>query len=55
MDRNIEHQQLLAGQPFGVVLLRARSNRMVHLRPLIPALARAFTDLKAGQIVRVGA
>lgn len=55
MDRNIEHQQLLAGQPFGVVLLRARSNRMVHLRPLVAALERAVTDLKPGQIVRVGA
>ena len=55
MDRNIEHQQVLAGQTFGVVLLRAPSNRMVHLRPLIPGLLHALADLKPGQIVRVGA
>ncbi len=55
MDRNIEHQQALAGQTFGVVLLRARSNRMVHLRPLMPGLLQTLADLKPGQIVRVGA
>ena len=55
MDRNIEHQQGLADQTFGVALLRARSNRMVHLRPLVPGLLHALADLKPGQIVRVGA
>ena len=55
MDRNIEHQQALANQTFGVVLLRAQSNRMVDLRPLIPQLLGALADLKPGQIVRVGA
>ncbi len=38
-----------------VVLLRAQSNRMVDLRPLIPELLGALADLKPGQIVRVGA
>ena len=55
MDRNIEHQQALADPAFGVALLRARSNRMVHLRPLVAGLLQALADLKPGQIVRVGA
>ena len=38
MDRNLQHQQHIARLPFGVVLVRAPSNRLVHLRPLIPAI-----------------
>lgn len=33
MDRNIEFQQALARQPFGAVLLRARSNRLAYRAP----------------------
>jgi len=55
MDRNIRQQQVLAGRPFGVLLLQARSNRMAHLGPLVPAVLAALNSLKAGEIVRVGA
>src|SRR6267378_2483034 len=55
MDRNIKQQQTLADRSFGVVLLRAHSNRMVHLSPLLPALFEALRALQPGQIVRVGA
>jgi predicted nuclease of predicted toxin-antitoxin system len=55
MDRNIKQQQALADRSFGVVLLRAPSNRIAHLRPLVPALREALNGLKPGQIVRVGA
>jgi hypothetical protein len=54
MDRNIKQQQVLAGRPFGVLLLQAPSNRMAHLRPLVPAVLAALNGLKAGEIVRVG-
>ena len=40
MDRKLPHQQNLAVQPFGVVLVAAPSNRMIHLRPLVPAICR---------------
>ena len=55
MDRNIEFQQVLAQQSFGAVLMRARSNRMVHLQPLVPALLDALDGLKPGEIRRAGA
>jgi hypothetical protein len=55
MDRNIEFQQVLARQSFGAVLIRARSNRMIHLQPLVPALLGALEGLKPGEIKRVGA
>lgn len=31
MDRNLQHQQNLAQLPFGVILIRAPSNRLPHL------------------------
>ena len=54
MDRNIEREHAFAAQPFGIVLLRARSNRMMHLSPLIPALLEALDRVTAGEILRVG-
>lgn len=53
LDRNIEHEHALAAT-FALILLRARSNRMVHLTPLIPALLEALGRVKAGEILRVG-
>jgi predicted nuclease of predicted toxin-antitoxin system len=55
MDRNLEFQQNLAVLPFGVVLVRAASNRMAHLRPLVPALLSAMQDIAPGTMRRVGA
>jgi len=55
MDTNLEFQQALAKRPFGVLLIRAPSNRMVHLRPLVPAIQRALEGIKPGEIRRVGA
>ena len=55
MDTNLEFQQPLSKQPFGVVLIRAASNRMLHLNPLLPAILKALDGLKPGEIRRVGA
>jgi hypothetical protein len=55
MDRNIEFQQPLARQQFGVVLIRAPSNRMVHLGPLVPAILAALEDVRPGELKRVSA
>lgn len=54
MDSNLEYQQQLAGLPFGVIIVRARSNRMVHLSPLVPTIREALTGLKRGEVRRVG-
>ena len=55
MDRNLPHQQNLSAHPFGVVLVEAPSNRMVHLRPLVPAVLEALLGIEPGQLRRVGA
>ena len=55
MDRNIEHQQNISRLPFGILVVRAPSNRLVHLRPLVPAMLEALKALAPGQLRRVGA
>ena len=54
MDRGIEFQQNLATASVGILLVRAPSNRMVHLLPLVPAILEALPVLKPGQLHRVG-
>ena len=54
MDRNIEFQQRFARQPFGVVLVRAASSRVLHLKPLVPAILTALDGLRPGELRRVG-
>lgn len=55
MDRNLPHQQNLAVQPFSVVLVQAPSNRMVHLRPLVPDILAILGRIRPGELQRVGA
>jgi hypothetical protein len=54
MDRGIEFQQNLAALPFGVLLVRAPSNRMVHLQPLVPAILDALPAVTPGRLHRLG-
>ena len=54
MDRGIEFQQNLTSVAVGVLLVRASSNRMVHLQPLVPAILDALPALKPGQSHRIG-
>jgi len=55
MDRKLPHQQNLAVQPFGTVLVEAQSNRMVHLRPLVSEILAALDGIRPGGLRRVGA
>jgi hypothetical protein len=54
MDRGIEFQQNLIAVAVAILLVRAPSNRMVHLHPLVPAILDALPVLKPGQLHRVG-
>lgn len=53
MDQGIEFQQTLTTVAVGVLLVRAPSNRMTHLRPLVPAILEALPALKPGQLHRI--
>jgi hypothetical protein len=54
MDRNLEHQQGIAELDFGVVLIRAYSNRMVDLLPLMNSSRAAIAASTTGTLSKVG-
>ena len=55
MDRGIEFQHNISDLSVRVVLVRAASNRMQHLRPLVPAILEAIAATTAGRLERVSA
>lgn len=50
VDRNLAFQQRVDELPFGVVVLKARSNRLADLKPLVPALLKALQTLQPGEV-----
>ena len=55
LDQNLSYQQNLRGRPLAVVVLRARSNRLEHVEPLVPALLKAIPNAPKGEATVVGA
>jgi hypothetical protein len=53
-DRNIKYQQNMIGRSMSILILRAKSNRMKDLLPLMPACAEALLSIRAGRVVEVG-
>ena len=54
MDRKLELEHDLGACPFGIVVVRARSNRVQDLRPLLGAIRETLARVGPGQIERVG-
>jgi hypothetical protein len=54
LDRNLEFQQNIKALPFGIVVVRAVSNRMSDLIPLAAAIVAAATAVSAGKVGCVG-
>jgi len=50
VDKSLPKQQRLSNRPFAVVVLRARTNRLADLLPLVPALQAAIEKLAPGQV-----
>jgi len=46
VDRNLAFQQHIEGLALGVVILRTKTNRLVDLKPLVPTLLRALSQLR---------
>ncbi len=53
-DRNIKYQQNMTGRRVSILILRAKSNRMKDLLPLMPACAEALLSIQPGRVVEVG-
>lgn len=50
IDSNLPAQNKMSELAFGVVVLRAKSNRFADLRPLAPAIVSTLAELSPGQI-----
>ena len=53
-DRNIKYQQNMTGRSVSILILRAKSNRMKDLLPLMPSCAEALLSIQPGRLVEVG-
>lgn len=54
-DQNLEFQQNISKRRLGVVVLRAASNALEDLLPLVPAGLTAIASVRPGQLIRVEA
>lgn len=55
VDRGIRHQQRLHNRSLSIVVLRARTNRLADLLPLVPALLVVLNHMKPGAVHEIGA
>ena len=53
VDQGIPQQQRRGGRKLAIVLIRARTNQMEDLLPLVDAILEALQSIKPGQIVRI--
>jgi hypothetical protein len=55
VDRNLSFQQNLPAFTIAVIVLRARSNRLGDLQPLVPELLASIPTARRGAVTYVGA
>ena len=53
VDRNLPYQQNLAGLNIAILILAAKRNSYVRLKPLIPRALSALETMKVGDIIRI--
>ncbi len=53
-DKNIKFQRNLTGRIIAIVVLRARTNRLADLLPLLLECASALRRIRPGEILEVG-
>lgn len=54
VDRKIANEQDLTGFTLAVILLRARTNRLEHIRPMAAALLEQLEHAPAGALTVIG-
>ena len=50
VDKSLPKQQSLRTRPFAVIVLRAKTNRLADLLPLIPALDGVLEEICPGEV-----
>lgn len=54
LDTNLQYQQNLVGRQIAIIVIRAQSNRLNHLKPYFPDCIQVLHNIQAGQVVYVG-
>ncbi len=54
IDKNIRHQQNVAGRKIAVLIIRSASNDLGDIQPHVPEALAALRSLRPGQVVEVG-
>jgi hypothetical protein len=54
VDRNLAFQQNIPALQIAVLVLRAKSNRLADLKPLVPELLSAIEAAKPGVLTFIG-
>lgn len=55
VDKRLPQQQSITERLFGIVVLRAKSNRLCDLLPLVPNLLLVLSTLQVGEVKEVAA
>jgi hypothetical protein len=50
VDKNLVKQQQLAGRRLSLIVLRARSNKIEDISPLVPSIIEVLVDLTPSSI-----
>jgi len=53
MDKGLEYEQNLVGRNIALLILRAKSNRLADLLPLVPSLLRIMNLARIREIHRI--
>ena len=54
VDKSLRHQQNLSSRSFGVIILRAKTNRLLDLLPLVPELRAVLDEIRPGEVREIG-
>ena len=53
VDRNLPYQQNLAGLNIAILILAAKRNSYLRLKPLIPRALSALQSIQVGDVIRI--
>jgi predicted nuclease of predicted toxin-antitoxin system len=54
LDKSVPYQQEIASRKIAVLILRARSNSIQDLLPLVPECLAVLAGIRTGEVLRVG-
>jgi hypothetical protein len=54
VDKSLPKQQCVSTRPFAVIVLRAKTNRLIDLLPLVSVLRTTLDELRPGEVYELG-